>query len=561
MRKHRRVRMDRKVRIVMIVLVAAAAFTGIWFGVQWWLEHKISKVLGKELAGLDTSCYVTDIGKVRVDLAHRSVSLRGVSIRTQHNQRIHRNGPVPVIDFYVESIAASGVSYSKGDDGQRRVKVHELDVISPTMQFEGIPGNSGKDKSADSVARKGKTNGVILDVGTLTISNGNLRAALWRDKEKSSYAVVGLDLSVSGIYLGGGGPDRFVSPEMTADDADAMLRETVENAGVSGVAMSLSSLDYVFKNGAMKMEADELSFDTRQETFAVGRLAMLPQYDREQYTLLVGDHTDWMRVVAEDVEGNGARFPFVAGEEMFLVDNVGVGKVTIEGYKNRNQLQTEKVKPTLYESVWAIPVGIDIQTITVDNIDVVYEEVSKGSATPGVLGFSDMRARVTGLTNRPKSPDQYYTIYSEGYIFGRALMKATLTMPAAEGNDHFTVNAWMGRMPATVASPATEPIANVKIVSGMMRYAQMSMEGNSREGRSVVNMVYDDLRISILDKKKPGHERELLTALANDVVLRHSNPVDGCERVGRGEARRDVHKAYWNFIWKIAFSGVIDILV
>lgn len=87
------------------------------------------------------------------------------------------------------------------------------------------------------------------------------------------------------------------------------------------------------------------------------------------------------------------------------------------------------------------------------------------------------------------------------------------------------------------------------------------MEGNSREGRSVVNMVYDDLRISILDRKKPGHERELLTALANDVVLRHSNPVDGCERVGRGEARRDVHKAYWNFIWKIAFSGVIDILV
>ena len=62
MRKHRRVRMDRKRRIVMIVLVFAATFIGIWFGVQWWLEHKISEVLGKELAGLDTSCYVTERG-------------------------------------------------------------------------------------------------------------------------------------------------------------------------------------------------------------------------------------------------------------------------------------------------------------------------------------------------------------------------------------------------------------------------------------------------------------------------------------------------------------------
>lgn len=561
MEKHQRVRMGRKARIATIVLVVVAVFAGMWFGVQWWLGHKISEVLGKELAGLDASCYVTDIGKVRVDLARRSVSLRGTSIRTQHNQRISRKGPVPVIDFSVERITASGVSYRKGRDGQRTVKVHELDIVSPMMQFEGIPGNSSQSKPADSVAQKGKINGMKLDVETLTISNGNLRAALWRDKEKSSYAVDGLNLSVSGIYLGGGGPDRFVSPEMTADDADAMLRETVEDAGVSGVSLSLSSVAYVFKNGAIKVEADTLAVDTRRGTFSVARLAVLPQYNKEQYTLLVGDHTDWMKVVVGDVEGDGVKFPFVAGEEMFLADNIDVGTVTIEGYKNRNQFQTEKIKPTLYESVWAIPMGIDIQTITVDKIDVIYEEVSKGSTTPGVLGFSDMNARITGLTNRPKSQDQYYTIYSEGYIFGRALMKATLMMPAAKGNDYFTVDAWMGQMPATVASPATEPIANVKIVSGMMKSAQVSIEGNSRDGRSVVNMVYDDLRISILDKKKPGRERELLTALANDVVLRRSNPLDGREKVGKGEARRDVHKSYWNFIWKISFSGVIDILV
>ena len=99
---------------------------------------------------------------------------------------------------------------------------------------------------------------------------------------------------------------------------------------------------------------------------------------------------------------------------MLHADSVSVGSVEIDSYKDRNQLQSPAFRQMLYTSVQRIPVGIDFPVIDARGINIRYEEVSKGATVPGVVTFTDMDARITGLTNRPQKPTQQYRITPKG---------------------------------------------------------------------------------------------------------------------------------------------------
>ena len=215
----------------------------------------------------------------------------------------------------------------------------------------------------------------------------------------------------------------------------------------------------------------------------------------------------------------------------------------------------------LYTSVQRIPVGIDFPVIDARGINIRYEEVSKGATVPGVVTFTDMDARITGLTNRPQKPTQQYRIYAEGYMFGGALVKTTLSLPADSSNDRFSLKAEVGPMSATIASPVTEPIANVRIVSGDLHSVSVELSGSSVKAQSVVDMRYNNLQIAILHKKDPERERELLTTIANGMVLHRDNPEGGKLRIGHGFYERDPQKSFWNYLWKTSFAGVTDIVM
>ena len=164
------------------------------------------------------------------------------------------------------------------------------------------------------------------------------------------------------------------------------------------------------------MEADTLSLDSGKGILSAGRLALLPQYDKYQYAVRVGDHTDWVMLDVREIACSGVSLPYLSGHDMLHADSVSVGSVEIDSYKDRNQLQSPAFRQMLYTSVQRIPVGIDFPVIDARGINIRYEEVSKGATVPGVVTFTDMDARITGLTNRPQKPTQQYRIYAEVHV-------------------------------------------------------------------------------------------------------------------------------------------------
>lgn len=538
-------RLSRKARILLTAGIVAAVLLGAWFGVQAWLGHKVTQLLESAPLNLDGSAYVADVRKTRVDMARRSVTLYGVSIRTQKHSHNRRNGPVPVLEASAARISASGVHFRRERDTlPAGLRIRNIEVESPEILFEGIPGSGCDTCRTETTGKK-----LDMAIDRLAVRNATVHAGLWAGDEKNTFSVEGLDLTLRGIAL-----DGTPAP-------DTLRTEQAARQAVASARLSVRNCSYAFKNGALKIEADTLSADTEAGTLSVERLALLPQYDKYQYSLRVGDHTDWVLLDVKDVAGTGVRFPYLSGEQTFRADSVGVGCVEIDSYKDRNQPQSPAFRQMLYTSVQRIPLGIDIPVIDAHNINIRYEEVSKGASVPGVVRFTDMNARVTGLTNQPREEAQQYRIYAEGYLFGGAPVTTVLSLPADSLNDRFSLRAVAGPMSATLASPVTEPIANVRIVSGDIHSVRVELSGNSLRAQSVVDMRYDDLQIAILRKNDPDRERELLTTIANGMVLHRNNPQDGKLRIGHGAFERDPQKSFWNYLWKTSFAGVSDIVM
>ena len=542
-------RLPRALRWGLTSAVVIALVAGIWFTIQYQIERRITRMLENTpvLLAEGVTCR-TDIGKVRISLSRMGVSLYDLRVTAPARRRT-ADGPSSILKVSIPRITLSGVRISRAaDTGHRQFHARRLTIDRPDVLFEGHPAPRTHD------TLKSPHVALPLSIDHVALNDASVRIGFWRDNQRNTLTAEGLTF----VFDNFAARDTLAIP-LTPPDLTQLPSPSLLPQG-SGVSVRADALAYTFKNGALRMEADTLALDTRQGTFSVHRVAQIPQYGKEQYTLRVSDRSDWITWEVLRVACDSLQIPsFADGDDLLRIGTVAIDSLRIDGFKDRNQKQSDNIRPTLYEALQQLPAGIAISSIGIGDVDIRYEEISRGTTVPAVITLSSLKTTIDGLTNRPADPDYTYDLTADGLLFGTTPMHAVLTLPAAPGNEQFSLAASMAPLHAPDVSPVTEPLANIKITSGELHSAGVFLAGNSQQATSTVNMIYSDLQIAILKKRDPMQERELLTNLANGVVLRRSNPENGRLRTGEGTCRRDEHKSFWNYIWKTAFSGVVDL--
>lgn len=553
--------------LLSISVVAIIILSGVWIG-QALIARKITALLEKGPISLDGKSYITEVGKIRVDLTRRSITLSDITLRTE-TSRNTQDGPATMLDVNIPKITASGIRYDKGDDTiKASVYIRKLALDSPSIIYGGVPQPEKKKKEEKKNASYLK--GLLIK--QLVITDGNIRISRWMAGKKTGYTANGLNLELLNVMLGSPEGKKMTAliakrTKSTMQNAKSTMDKT-DSAKVKGkdyfsaINLTADRLSYTLKNGALILSLDTLSVNSQTGMITAGRLAITPQYPKHQYNNKVGDHTDWISIVVNDIALSGVKMPFTGNNgDMLYADKFSMAESVIRSYKNRNQIQSPKIKPTLYQSIERIPLGIDITSVNIAGLNVHYEEVAPGEKQPGQININGIDAEISGLTNRPSARGQHYTINASGEFLGVGRLTAVMTMPADSLNDHFAVRATLGAMPASTFSSITEPLAGIRITSGKVRSANVSIEGNSDQARSSVELSYEDLMVAVLNRKKNDSKRELLTFIANDIVLHHNNPSNGKMRIGEGEFERDKQKSFWNYIWKTTFVGLKKVVL
>ena len=76
------------------------------------------------------------------------------------------------------------------------------------------------------------------------------------------------------------------------------------------------------------------------------------------------------------------------------------------------------IVPMIYEGLQKAPVRFKIDTASIANFSVVYEELPVKGDKPGKLYFTDMNGQFSGLTNIVSYPEQFIRLHADGNLMG-----------------------------------------------------------------------------------------------------------------------------------------------
>src|SRR5690606_40229645 len=207
----------------------------------------------------------------------------------------------------------------------------------------------------------------------------------------------------------------------------------------------------------------------------------------------------------------------------------------------------------------AMPLIVD--TMHVKNFDVYYKEVSAQSEKAGTVFFTNIQGQLHNITNdslQLKRDAWCRTSFQTNFL-GEVKLEVDINLNMEDKDGEFNYKGSLGQAAGSFYNKILEPLGMAKIEGGTIEEVSFDINANSYGSTSQIQMLYSDLRVSLLGNdgnalKKKG----LLSFLANTFIVKNSNP----RKKGDTPLSADVsyvhdrERSFFNLMWKSIFTGI-----
>lgn len=525
-----------KIAIYILLGTVILLFFAV-FGIERWLEARIRRAAVRETAGLTGGTLRLEIGRVRVSLLHRAVTLYDMTIGADTSKTGRCLPGVDSLGAEIDKIALRSVRFHFGGTSPY-IDVGSLEIngLRVTLATDGQnPAGTTKMPAAQEICDRITQRTGDLTIGRIRLRNADVRVS---NGIRNSYAAKGLSAEA----------DRF----RMADG------QTVQPYFCDDIRLSADKVSARFPTTAQLFEADTFRAGLRDGGLSMRHARLIPQYGKAEYAWKTIRHTDWTQALAGSIEAGGIDFGLLWSDTLLSIDRVEVKDVEIASYKNRRIVRQERFKPMLHEMVRNAPFGLSVGRIGIANGHAVYEELSAAGEKPGRIVFDNLNGVFRGITNRPGTADAVYTLTATGRVMDAALLRVACRFPAHPSNDRFEAEGTLGPANLRIFNRILEPLAEAGVRSGHLDGLSFAITGDGREAEVEMKMRYTDLSVTMLREDAGGRKRErrLMSGLVNLMLIKSSNPDRKGLRIVRSTAVRDTSRSQFNYLWKTLLTGI-----
>ncbi|MCD8072144.1 MAG: DUF4140 domain-containing protein [Alistipes sp.] len=313
---------------------------------------------------------------------------------------------------------------------------------------------------------------------------------------------------------------------------------------------------------------DSLRIELGSGNVTIAGVTVTPRYPKEQFVYKSSRHRDWTHLWARDIylQGIDLSSPGILssggdGDDKkvhLTIDSIHIGSGLVESYKDRNAYQPYWVRKLIFESVSELPIYLTVGKAVISDMDAVYSELPKGGTMAGIINFTNLVGTVSGLSNVPSSEEPYWTLAAHGFIYGAAPLNATFYFPKSEATNRFEVSGSLGALDLTNLNRTITPLAKDEVEKGVVDKMEFHIIGNRHTASVDMELLYHDLKVELV-KLKAGNEvkeRKFISWIANEFVIKDSNPSGGETRRGTGTVERELDRSQFNFLWKALMQGI-----
>lgn len=330
------------------------------------------------------------------------------------------------------------------------------------------------------------------------------------------------------------------------------------------VEINVPGFEYELSNGIYIAKFEHLSINTLEQNVLLTNVEYKPKMSKAAYFKERNQNITMAVMKFDTLRFEKLDFKRVIDEQQTIARLVQIKNGTVSLYNDKRypKKSASKIGLSPHQQLMKVNQLIKIDTILVDNIDLLYGEHSAKFNKEGILTFNQANGTITNITNDSISlvNNKFMKADLQAKIMNAGLLKIQFGFDMLSATGEHTYKGSLGRMNATAFNKILRPLLNVELGSGNIRSISFNMQGTDRKNWGDFRFDYDHLKLNLLNapnqdmnKTKKG----ILSFVVNNILINDSNP-DANEKyhIGKVNYTRVPEHTFFKTLWQSLLDGI-----
>lgn len=539
--------------IGITVAVLVAVMGAVWYlGNNWkpLLEAKLQEVIRESTDGLYTLKYdkidinaaLGNVTLTKAELLPDSLVYRQlVEAKKAPNNRFH----VALDELKIRRFSIWDVLVNEKLD----IKTIELHTPAVHMMYEYHSFNDTipQDKESKSLYDQIKGTFSSVSVDKIDLKNVGFKYTKHEEGKSSEINLDSLQVKIRHV---------LINEDSAADTARIFFAKALD--------VLVPNFEYDLGDGFYRARFDGLRFNTEARELAISKLSFAPKMSKTNFFKKKNQAVTMAILKVDSLKFDGLDFHQLVEQQKIVSKSLLVkdGRVDLFNDLRYPKRKRSHIGRAPHQQLMKLKIPVDIDTVFVDNVDILYGETSSKTYQEGIITFNGARGVITNVTNDSTvlAQDKFMRADLRCRIMNAGNLHAMFGFDMLSANGAYTYKGSLGSMQATAYNKILKPLLNVEIGSGNVRKVTFDMHGTDRRNWGDFRFDYDNLRVRILGEKDEEGKRSkkrVLSFLVNQVIINDSNP-DANEKyhIGKITYQRVPEFSFWKTLWRSLLEGI-----
>ncbi|HMK27549.1 MAG TPA: hypothetical protein VK483_16065 [Chitinophagaceae bacterium] len=532
--------------ILFFLLVAIAGALWYWnTHKKAILRNKLENAVREKSGGL----YNIKFDSLDMDEINGYLSITNMILLTDSTrfQQLKSMGKEPSIlmDIHIPEISVSGVKTSRAliDD---EIVGRTLEIKNPVIHI--IYTNAGKDSSRKvppkEIYEQLLGNMDLIQADTVLITGAQITTSNVRTK-KTNAQIQGINVMLL---------DVKVDSSSNADTTRILFAKKI--------SISCGKVAWTSDSKLYHYSADSISMSSVSRDFRIKSFRMAPTMNEDAFVRSLPAQDDRFDFSFSNIQLQNIDL-LQLFEENLVADSMLVGSASFKIYRDLIIPRDTKNRVGYYpqQSIQRIPASFKVGKVIVSGGFLEYKERNHITRQSGKVQFYSLYGSINNFTNDKKAiaVNNIMTVDLNSRFLNKTPMKVSWVFYLLNPKGRFDVKGSMGPIEGTDLNVLTEPMGPASIKKGRINGAEFNLQGHNYGMDGTVRFLYEDLRVTMLEKDKGVKEldkKSLLSFIAN-IAIKNSNPKKNEEtRVAQVHLDRDINHSIFYLAWKTIFKGL-----
>ncbi len=489
---------------------------------------------------------------------------------------------VVAANYYVENKIASLISEKLGEDHEVSVEDIDVNLIFGEVDLTNLKLHSLENTKGDSligVVGAIKINGfkvfplifsnkihmqkLRVDSPNVTLSKRTGRphnkegVSKGRDSAKNTPPEVflgSLELVNANFSVTRGSDTLFHSVDMSLKMKDIRFNEETrkKKIPISYILEGVRAKASVARLGKFQtLSLGSISLDEEQAYMEDVSLRM--NYDKIAYQRYLKEEKDWIELSIPKVGIRNYRVDLNSEDPVYRIDRILLDSINATIYRNKMPPDQTPYKPLYSKMLRDMKPKIAIDTVTIAQSRLTYQEHKTYDGKMGYIYLTDMNIDITHINNVPKEAGKT-DIRAKFNFMGHAPTSTHWSFKIQDSKDNFHITGTMRDLQWKRLNTFLGPNANIE-VRGTLHKMAFDFKGNDLGSKGHMLLDYTNFHLDMLNKKT--HKKEgFISSIASVLVRKNYNNYN--KKVKEYKIERDRQKGFFNLLYLSLRKGLIS---